>query len=219
MTVAIFAPLGFEIFFQLRHVGSTTGGRGIAAIGDGVDHEVFDAGGLGGIAQRGEVILMRMHTAIADEAEKVEALAFGLLEGFDQHGHGGEFAIADAFVDAGEVLIHHAAGTEIEMADFTIAHLAVWQADVFAAGTDGAAWIGGVEVIVERGLRQQGGVAIGGGLSFTAGIDAPAVADDENYRFFGHGLGGQWVKFASRSRRLRRQNGSRSTLLTTLPST
>jgi hypothetical protein len=91
--------------------------------------------------------------------------------------------------------------------------------DVFTAGADGATRVGGIEVIVERRLRQQGGVAIGGGLSFTAGIDAPAVADDENYRFFGHGLGGQWVKFASRSRRLRRQNGSRSTLLTTLPST
>jgi hypothetical protein len=96
----------------------------------------------------------------------------------------------------GEVLIYHTTGTEIKVADFAVAHLAVGQADVFTAGADGAARVGGVEVIVERGLRQQRGVAIGGGLSFTARVDAPAVADDENYRFFGHGCmvnGSRWL--------------------------
>jgi hypothetical protein len=173
-----FRTAGLQIFFQLGHVGGTAGGRCVAAISDGVDHEVFDSGGFRGIAKRGEVILMRMHAAIADEAEEVQALAFGFFESVHEHGHGGEFAIANALVDAGEVLIHDATGTEVQVADFAVAHLAVGQADVLTAGADGAARVGGVEVVVERGPGEQGGVAIGHGLGFAAGVDAPAVTDN-----------------------------------------
>ena len=130
---------------------------------------------------------MRMHTAIADEAEEVQALAFRFLEGLDEHGHLREFAIADALVDASEVLIDDAARAEVQVTDFAVAHLAFGQPHVLAAGADGAARIRGIKMIMERRLREQRGIAVGLSLSFTAGIDAPAVADDENNRFFRHG--------------------------------
>ena len=150
-------------------------------------HQIAHTGSLRSIAQRSQMVLVGMHAAIADEAEEMETLALGFFKGFHKHRHGGQFAIADAFVDAGQILIHHASRAEIEVAHFAVAHLAVGQAHVFAAGTDGAHRIGGIEVVVVRGAGQQGGIAIGYGLSFTAGVDAPAVTDNENNRFFGHG--------------------------------
>jgi len=46
--------------------------------------------------------------------------------------------------------------------------------------------LGGVEVIVEGSLCQQRGVAIGDSLRAPAGIDSPAIANDEDNRFLGH---------------------------------
>ena len=76
-----------EVFFQLGHVGGTASGGGVAAVGDGVDHEVFDSGSFGCIAECGEVILMGMHAAIADEAEEMQTLAFGFFKGIDEDRH------------------------------------------------------------------------------------------------------------------------------------
>ena len=181
-----FGTAGFEVGFQLCQVTSAARGRGVAAIGDGVDHEVLHTRGFCGIAECHELVLMRMHAAIADEAEKVQALALGFFESLDEHWHLGEFAVADALIDAGEILINDAPGAKIEVADFAIAHLAVGQADIFTAGADGATWVGGVKVVVKGGLGEQGGVAIGNGLGFAAGVDAPAITDNQNNGFFGH---------------------------------
>ena len=132
------------------------------------------------------MILMRMHPAIADETQEVNPLALRLLKSLLQHRHLRQFAIADAFVDARQVLIHHAARPEIQMAHLAVAHLAFWQTHILTARADRRVWIGGVQMIMKRRARQQGRIAIDFGFFFAAGIDAPAVADDENNRFFGH---------------------------------
>jgi hypothetical protein len=62
-----------------------------------------------------------------------------------------ELAVADRFGHASEVLIHHAAGAEVHVADFGVAHLAVRQADVHAAARDQAVRRGGPQA-VEHGL-------------------------------------------------------------------
>jgi hypothetical protein len=54
-----------------------------------------------------------------------------------------ELAVADRFGHACEVLIHHAAGAEVHVADFGVAHLAIRQADVHAAARDQAVRHGG----------------------------------------------------------------------------
>ena len=120
--------------------------------------------------------------------------------GFDD-----EFAIDDGFVDAREVLVNDAAGAEVEVADFGIAHLAYRQTDIEAARGEAALRIGGVEVIVKGRLREQRRIAIGFRLLATVGIDAPTVADDENDRLFRHGRAG---KQTCRARQGRNRRGA-----------
>ena len=132
------------------------------------------------------MILMRMHAAIADEAEKMQTLAFRLRERFAQHFVLREFAVANRFVDAREVLINDASRAEIEMAHFTVAHLSGGQTHFFAAGTHLRPRIRRINLIVKRRAREQCGVAIFFGACATVGINAPAVADEEDYRFLWH---------------------------------
>jgi hypothetical protein len=67
------------------------------------------------------------------------AIAFeGSLHGFRNGRVGGEFVVGDERVDAGNVHAHNAACADIQMADFAVAHLAVWQADeMFASANEG----------------------------------------------------------------------------------
>jgi hypothetical protein len=62
---------------------------------------------------------------------------------------------------------------------------------------------------MERRLREQRGIAIGLGLSFAAGVDAPAVTNDENNRFFRHECGsmGQVRALVKMVKELARQLG------------
>ncbi len=41
-------------------------------------------------------------------------------------------------------------------------------------------------MVVERRLGEQRRISIFSSLGFTAGIDTPAIANDQNNRFFGH---------------------------------
>jgi hypothetical protein len=113
---------------------------------------------------------------VAEFGKKVEQ--DGVLE---------EVAVADGFVDACDVLINNASGPEIEVADFGITHLPAGQADVLATAAEFTHGIGGVEVVVERGFGQKRGVALFFGSGTAVRADTPAVADDEDDRFFFHG--------------------------------
>lgn len=67
-------------------------------------------------------------------------------------------AILDGVVDAGELLEHDAAGTNVEVADLGVAHLAVGQADVLARGAEGGMRILGVQTVDERRAGSAHGV-------------------------------------------------------------
>src|SRR5438270_10060671 len=67
------------------------------------------------------------------------------------------------------------------MADFTVAHLIVGQADVSPAGMDQRVGIFAQQAVVNRFASQRDGVGFG------FGAISPAVEDDENQRFWmGH---------------------------------
>ena len=70
---------------------------------------------------------MRMHAAGRNQADQVAGAA-AFLERVDQAGERrrlGDLARRDGVADARQVLHHHAAGADVEMADLGIAHLAV----------------------------------------------------------------------------------------------
>src|SRR5579863_7208786 len=66
------------------------------------------------------------------------AARFELADKVDQRLGARDLAAGDGRADARQVLQHHAAGADIEMADFGIAHLAAGQADVLARGAQKA---------------------------------------------------------------------------------
>ena len=66
-----FCAAGHEVAFEPGDIFGSALGSGVAAVSDGVDHEVIAAGGFGSIAKGGEVVLVAVHAAIGDEAEEV----------------------------------------------------------------------------------------------------------------------------------------------------
>jgi hypothetical protein len=134
---------------------------------------------------------------IGKEADEVESgagsLEFG--EKFEQGFILEEITVADGFVDAGDVLVNDASGTEVEVADFGVTHLAFGQADVFAAAAELAHGIGGVEVIVKGGAGEECGVTFFLGSGGSVRADAPTVADDED----------EWLLFHGRMRSLEKR--------------
>ena len=64
------------------------------------------------------------------------ALGLRVRNRFEQRVIGEKITVADGFCDTGQFLVDNPAGADVGMADLGIAHLAVRQSDVHAAGAD-----------------------------------------------------------------------------------
>ena len=100
-----------------------------------------------------------------------------ILHRFNQHWVRKEIAILDHQVDTRDVHVHNASGANIQMADFTIAHLAFGQPDKRPAGVDQSIWILAQQPVIGRLARERNSV----GLGF--GAVSPAIEDDKDERF------------------------------------
>ena len=100
-----------------------------------------------------EVVEGGVHAAVGAEAEEMELAAVApdvVVGGLDfLVVHQGVAAAGHIYLH--EVLVHYAAGAEVHMPDLAVAHLAVGQADVFAAGVEVGHRIFGTERVDERG--------------------------------------------------------------------
>ena len=56
-------------------------------------------------------------------------MLFTVIDSFKKFFFLKEIPIFDRFCDAGQILIHHSAGSHIQMPDFRITHLSVWQSN------------------------------------------------------------------------------------------
>ena len=123
--------------------------------------------------------LLGVHAAVGDagRTDAAAAAGAGILHGVEQHGMGEEFAVLDHQVDAGDVHVHDAAGADVEMADFAVAHLPFGQSDERAAGVNQRVGILAQQAVVGGLAGERDGV----GLGF--GAVSPAVEDDEDERF------------------------------------
>ena len=76
------------------------------------------------------MILVAVNAAGREQSEHVQRR--GSLctcgNGLYEFGIAGEAAVGNVLVNAGEVLINHAAGAEVHMSHLGIAHLPLWQA-------------------------------------------------------------------------------------------
>ena len=120
-----------------------------------------------------------MHAAGRDQADQMAGAAalFQLVDQIGERRRLLDLAVGDGVADARQVLHHHAAGADVEMADLGIAHLARRQADI-ACPTVRRKRVraGGPEPVEGRGLGLADGV-VGGVLA-----PAPAVQDDQHHR-------------------------------------
>ncbi len=126
-----------------------------------------------GLQQRLEVLRARVHAAVGDEADQVDALGAR-----DRLGQAlTERAVGDGLVDAHQVLLDDGAGAEVEVADLRVAHLPGRQADGLAAGGQGRRVVGLPQLVEDGGVGERDGVA-------RARLrEAVAVEDDERDRY------------------------------------
>src|SRR5690349_21074180 len=93
-----------------------------------------------------------------------------------------QFAVGNRRVNSREILVNDATGAEIKMTYLRIAHLSLRQTNVRAAGAQFAARIIAIKLVVEWSAREQRGVSVFFRFHFSAGIDSPAVTNDEHDR-------------------------------------
>ena len=130
---AAFAEVFEGLVQQLNRRGRAFG-RGVAAIQERVQVDLFGAALERQFGHGHQVVLMAMHATVGQQAHDVHGLALGNSL-VDRRAKGRvfeELAIADRFGDTGEVLIHHAASAQVHVANLGVAHLPVRQADIHA---------------------------------------------------------------------------------------
>ena len=90
------------------------------------------------IEHREQVLLVAVDPARRQQPQHVQSAAGSLRRsaGRAQLGIGEETAVLDRRIDAGEILVDDAAGAEIHVPHFGIAHLPVRKADMAAFGMD-----------------------------------------------------------------------------------
>ena len=93
-----------------------------------------------------------------------------------------QFAVGDCLVNPRQVLINDSARSKIKVANFRVAHLSLWQANIHAARAQSRPGIIPVQLVVKGRGREQGRVPVFMALIAAGGINAPAVADDEHHR-------------------------------------
>ncbi|MNZ59880.1 hypothetical protein D3C78_779330 [compost metagenome] len=160
--------------------------RSVAAVEEGVQVDVLSTALEGQFGHGDQVVMVAVHAAIGQQAHEMHGFAGG--DGF-VHGRADgrvleELAVADRFGDASEVLIHHAAGAEVHVTDFGVAHLAIRKADVHAAARDQAVRHGGPQAIQYRLLRRENGVGFGA-VTVTEAVENH---QDQRFRRGSHGI-------------------------------
>ena len=77
-----------------------------------------------GFGQRKQMLVMAMHSAFRHQAHEMQPMTATVGERFLQNLIAREFTGRDRLIDTRKILINDPAGSEIQMADFGIAHLA-----------------------------------------------------------------------------------------------
>ena len=86
--------------------------------------------------------LVRMNATVREQADEVERAVVGLsgLDGGHQHWIAEQRAVGNCDVNARDIHVYDAAGAQIQVANFGVAHLAVRQANEVVAGPDECVW-------------------------------------------------------------------------------
>ena len=125
-----FGAGALHVLLQIVDEAHAALGVGVAAVGESVHEYAPHARLMGNGAQGLHMVDVRMHAAIAQQTNEVQGLVVGnsVLKRLHQRGHLAQLALADGFADAHQLLVYHAAGPNVHVAYFRIAHLPLGQA-------------------------------------------------------------------------------------------
>ena len=134
------------------------------------------AGALRQLEHGEDVRLMTVNAARREQAHHVQGTAIGLHDGAGgiQFGIGKKTAILDRGIDAGQVLVDDAAGAEVHVANFRVAHLPIRQSNETAFGVDQGVRAGRQQLPPVRQVGQRQRVV---GSLFTM---SPAIQDQQH---------------------------------------
>ncbi len=155
--------------------------RRIAAVEEAMHENALDLVLLRHAQQREQVLDVRMHAAVAEQAHQMQLPLASALHGGEQKLVLKKRAGAQGLVDARDVHVHHAARADIQMPDFAVSHLPFGQAHGRAGGVNQRVGIFREQPVVIGFARQGDGVALG------LGAEAPAVEYGQNNRFWSLG--------------------------------
>ena len=153
--------------------------RGVAAVEEGVQVDLLGAALRGQLGHGDQVVLVAVHATVGEQAEDMHGLAGTgrLVHCASEHGVLEELAVTDGLGHPGEVLVNHAAGAEVHVTDFGVAHLPVGQAHVHAGTGDQTVRLGGAQAVVDRCVGGEDGVVFG------AFAVTEAIQDDQDQGF------------------------------------
>src|SRR5882762_10704487 len=125
-----------------------------------------------------------MHATVAEEADEMQLALAAALHGLLEERDLVELLVGDEEINAGDVHVYDAAGADVEVAHFAVAHLAFRKADVRARSMDQRIRKFLEQRVISRLARKGDGVAFG----FSA--ESPSVEHSKNnwFRTFGHSL-------------------------------
>src|SRR5438552_170392 len=122
-----------------------------------------------------------MHAAIGNQAKEMELAATArVLHCVQQNGMLEEVSVLDHQLDASRIHVDDAPGANVQMTDFAVAHLIVWQPNVLATGVDQRVRIFAEQAVINWLAGK------GDGVGFGFGAVSPAIEDDED-EWFGMG--------------------------------
>ena len=132
-----------------------------------------------GLHQRLQMGEHAVHAPVGDKAQQMNppGSRLGGANQLGQHGTYGQGAVLDGQIDAHDVLIDDAPGSEVQVADLGVAHLSVGQTDVTAHALEFPLRAGRQEGVHMRSPGQAHGI------SRTRSGLAPAVQNQQYARF------------------------------------
>lgn len=115
-----------------------------------------------------------VHPAVRDQAHQVNrAVLRRLSNGINQWLQMLQGTRLDVLINPRDILIHHAPGAKVQMADFRVSELALGQANRPPTRLDGGVGTGCQKLV------PVGRMSSGDGIVLTLGADAEAIKDDQ----------------------------------------
>ena len=110
---------------QLLHVAERGGGEGVAPIQHRVNGHTANTFALCELHERNQVVLVRVDPTVTNQPDQVQRplAGLGVGAGIPEGGISEEIPRFDGERDPHEILHHHPAGPEVQVADLTVAHL------------------------------------------------------------------------------------------------